>query len=193
MTVTDEMVRQWEPLVRLLAKEFLDYRHPSFEDICQEGRIGLLEAFERYDPTQAKFQTYARPLIRGAILHYFRGNGERGHDMVRTPAYLREQGYRAPVPASLDSADDRREPGVDGFEDRLLDQIVAEQRLAEGLPYLSPKRRECLLTEWAPGNGRTHSGHYGLAQKARKDLRTLIPAAERQRQAERRAATAAAR
>jgi len=41
----------------------------EFDDYLQYARIGLLEAFERYDPCKgAQFRTYAASRIRGAVL-----------------------------------------------------------------------------------------------------------------------------
>lgn len=48
-------------------------KHISQEDIQSSGLLGLIKAIERYDVTQRyKFETYAVPVIRGAILDELR-------------------------------------------------------------------------------------------------------------------------
>ena len=58
------------------------------EDLKQVGRLGLLRAAEGYEQGQDKpFEVYARPHIRGAILHYLRDSV----GLVRLPRRLQEQ------------------------------------------------------------------------------------------------------
>lgn len=63
------------PLVHALCR-----RYPAqtieYEDIFQEGCIGLLKALQKYDPEKgAKFSTYAVPFILGHIKACLRQNG----------------------------------------------------------------------------------------------------------------------
>ena len=58
------------------------------DDLKQVGRLGLLRAAEGYEQGQDKpFEVYARPHIRGAILHYLRDSV----GLVRLPRRLQEQ------------------------------------------------------------------------------------------------------
>ena len=58
------------------------------DDLKQVGRLGLLRAAEGYQQDQDKpFEVYARPHIRGAILHYLRDSV----GLVRLPRRLQEQ------------------------------------------------------------------------------------------------------
>lgn len=55
-------VRENEPLVLYALRRFSD--RPDFDDLLQLGRIGLLIAIRKYDPTRgAKFSTMAVPWI----------------------------------------------------------------------------------------------------------------------------------
>ena len=75
------LVEQWLPLVRVIARQFPDTGPPmEYADYVQAGNVGLLDAASRYQPSRARFDTYARPRIRGAIADYIRGNtwGRRG-------------------------------------------------------------------------------------------------------------------
>ncbi len=58
------------------------------DDLKQVGRLGLLRAAEGYQQSQGKpFEVYAKPHIRGAILHYLRDSV----GLVRLPRRLQEQ------------------------------------------------------------------------------------------------------
>jgi len=56
------------PLVKSIASKYIHSTIP-FEDLIQEGTIGLWEAWQRYDPEKdAKFSTYATYWIKKRIL-----------------------------------------------------------------------------------------------------------------------------
>jgi RNA polymerase sigma factor FliA len=71
----EALVKEFAPTIKYLASR-LAVRLPSYldaEDLYSVGLIGLLNAFERYDPTrEAKFKTYAEYRIRGAMLDEIR-------------------------------------------------------------------------------------------------------------------------
>jgi len=63
------------PLVYALARRFPADR-TEFDDIVQEGCIGLIKALHKYDPWKGtKFSTYAVPYILGEIRAFLRHNG----------------------------------------------------------------------------------------------------------------------
>ncbi|MDI3504033.1 MAG: hypothetical protein PWP64_969 [Candidatus Cloacimonadota bacterium] len=62
----EELVREYYPLVVNIAKK---YPHLHQEDLIQEGMIGLLTAWRRFDPEKgSKFSTYAYYYIKKQIL-----------------------------------------------------------------------------------------------------------------------------
>jgi RNA polymerase sigma-B factor len=64
----------------------------SLEDLVQVGNIGLINALDRYDPTQnVKFSTYAMPTIVGEIKRHFRD--KTWH--VKVPRWLQELSLNA--------------------------------------------------------------------------------------------------
>ncbi len=66
-----ENILKYEKLVNSIASKYSYYS--NFEDLRQEGMIGLLKALEKYQPnSQTKFSTYAVFWIKGAILEYLR-------------------------------------------------------------------------------------------------------------------------
>lgn len=69
----EELVARHLPLVRQLAARLYRLRWDNsvrFDEYCQMGAVGLLEAARRYDPARgAQFATYATWRITGAILN----------------------------------------------------------------------------------------------------------------------------
>lgn len=71
----DDLVVQHAPLVKRIAYHLMTRLPPSVqvEDLIQAGMIGLIEAWDNYDPSQgASFETYAGIRIRGAMLDEIR-------------------------------------------------------------------------------------------------------------------------
>ena len=65
----EQHMRMVEPLARYYAKT----TGQDPDDLRQVGFLGLLRAAERYEGSRdVPFQAFARPHIRGAILHYLR-------------------------------------------------------------------------------------------------------------------------
>ena len=82
------------PLVESIARRFVGSGEP-FEDLVQEGFLGLLSAMENYDPERTapkdphrkiKFSTYATHFVAGAIRHFLRDRGK----IIKEPAWLHE-------------------------------------------------------------------------------------------------------
>ncbi len=71
----EALIKEFAPTIKYLASR-LAVRLPSYldaEDLFSVGLVGLLNAFDRYDPTrEAKFKTYAEYRIRGAMLDEIR-------------------------------------------------------------------------------------------------------------------------
>ncbi|MBC8139494.1 MAG: SigB/SigF/SigG family RNA polymerase sigma factor [Fibrella sp.] len=78
-------------LVRSIASRFLGAGE-SIEDLIQVGNIGLINALDRYDPTQGtRFSTYATPTILGEIKRYFRDKTAT----IKVPRWLQELNHNA--------------------------------------------------------------------------------------------------
>ncbi len=66
-------VEQYREVVRPLALHYSRCCRESFEDLLQVGLMGLIRAAELYrEDRRTPFEAFARPHIRGAILHYLR-------------------------------------------------------------------------------------------------------------------------
>lgn len=74
-TQRDELIRQSLPQVKTLARRLRE-RLPAcveIDDLVNEGVIGLMDAADKFDAScGAKFSTYARHRINGAMLDYLR-------------------------------------------------------------------------------------------------------------------------
>jgi RNA polymerase sigma-B factor len=75
----DELVAAHENLCRSLAGRFAGGRD-TFEDLCQQAEIGLLNALERFDPSRGvEFSTFAWTTISGELKRYLRDCTWRVH------------------------------------------------------------------------------------------------------------------
>ena len=73
--IREQLVLQYAPLVKYVAGRLAIMlpRVMDSDDVISSGVLGLIEAIDRYDPTTGvKFETYAIPRIRGAILDSLR-------------------------------------------------------------------------------------------------------------------------
>ncbi|MFM7676965.1 MAG: sigma-70 family RNA polymerase sigma factor [Synechococcus sp.] len=71
--IRNARVLRYRALVRPLALHYSRVCREPLEDLIQVGLLGLLRAAELYDPArQVPFEAFARPHVRGAILHYLR-------------------------------------------------------------------------------------------------------------------------
>ncbi len=67
-----EILEKYESIINSIAWKYSKGR-AFHEDIVQVGRIGLLGAIRRFDPTIGKkFNTYAIPTIIGEVKHFLR-------------------------------------------------------------------------------------------------------------------------
>lgn len=90
LPLRDELARRHLPLVYAIARRYARANEP-FEDLVQEGAIGLLKAIENFDPERGMcFSTFAYPIITHQITHYLRDYGY----LIRQPARKQELNYR---------------------------------------------------------------------------------------------------
>ena len=112
----DELLARHLPYARVIAAMVFG-RRPSdeiaFDDCLQLARLGLLEAFERYDPDGgASFRTFAAPRMRGAVLDGIATLSERQQQVQLRRRLLRERA-RSLVPEPRDAGPRRRSPAAD--------------------------------------------------------------------------------
>lgn len=85
-------------IVRPISIRFSRRTGHDADDLLQVGMLGLIKAAQRFRNSEGvPFTTFAKPHIRGAILHYLRDNA----GMVRLPRRVQEQAQdliRRPAP-----------------------------------------------------------------------------------------------
>ena len=79
----DKLIEKHTGLVKYVAKRYLN-NGLDFEDLCQEGYIGLLTANSKYiENNKCKFSTYAYQWIKQSIIRAIENTGS----LVRIPSY----------------------------------------------------------------------------------------------------------
>lgn len=71
----DTLIESYLPLVRQIAVSIIRKLRPGVEldDLISDGVFGLMRAVEQFDPGRGvKFETYATPVVRGAIFNGLR-------------------------------------------------------------------------------------------------------------------------
>ncbi len=90
--IRNQRIEHYLKLVDPIAGHYAKRSGLDRDDLKQVGRLGLLRAAEGYKQSQNKpFEVFARPHIRGAILHYMRDSV----GLVRLPRRLQEQAQNA--------------------------------------------------------------------------------------------------
>jgi RNA polymerase sigma factor for flagellar operon FliA len=105
--VRDRLILTYAPLVKFVAGRVGSGlpAHVDDEDLISYGLLGLIRAIERFDPArEVKFETYAIPRIRGAIIDELRAMDwvprsvrGRARDIERAIAELEGRLGRAPT------------------------------------------------------------------------------------------------
>ncbi len=75
LKLREELILKYASMVKYIAGKFAINTPPQveFDDLVSYGILGLIDAIEKYDPTQGiKFRTYASTRIRGAIIDEIR-------------------------------------------------------------------------------------------------------------------------
>lgn len=130
-------VETYRDLVRPVALHYAHRCQESWEDLLQVGLLGLIRAAELYRPDLGTpFAAFARPHIRGAILHYLRDEAPSVR-LPRRQAELQERASRLEreMPAQKGdpaaTAELCRRLGIDENHMRLLQR---HRRLSRPVP-----------------------------------------------------------
>ncbi|MHB8439917.1 MAG: RNA polymerase sigma factor WhiG [Acidimicrobiales bacterium] len=126
--IRDQLIVLYSPLVKYVAARVAVGlpQHVDGADLASYGIIGLIDAIDRYDPVRkVKFETYAIPRIRGAIIDELRAIDWVPRS-VRSKARAVEQAY-ASLEASLLRTPSDSEVAVElGISDKELQDILRQ-------------------------------------------------------------------
>jgi len=173
----DSQVLEHMPLVKAVAAQTYQRieRRVDFDDLVNEGIVGLLDAFRRYNPdTKVPFSRYAKHRVRGAILDSLRkgdwasrGFRARQKQIRVATEELEDTLHRAPTETELAA---KLQITIERLRAMLAEAQSGECRVtgAEGTP----------VEDWAPANSVTQcpednpDGVY-----AKRELRSLLDSA----------------
>jgi RNA polymerase sigma-B factor len=139
-TSRDQIVCAHLHLVHSVARRFSGLGE-SFDDLIQEGTIGLLNAVDLFDPDRGiKFSTYACHLITGQIQHYLRDRGR----LIRQPAWVQELNTKISRTTEQLAQQLGRDPQPDeiasklGIPEESIHNVLAARELNRVMPLQAP-------------------------------------------------------
>ncbi len=133
----EELVVNNLPLAGHIAKR---YRNTGYEydDLVQEGMIGLMEAAEKFDPERGcRFSALAGVCIENSIRMYLRSQRKHGHCTLSLDQEVCEGGGRLEE--------------LVGFREDGLEDIWKRDLLARAIRTLAPEERELVRMHYFDG------------------------------------------
>ena len=131
----NQRVNQYRALVTPIAVHYYRRCPEPLDDLVQVGLMGLLRAAELYQPqTATPFEAFARPHIRGAILHYLRDSASA----VRLPRRQMELHDKLRQLKASWSSDHGHEPSCEDLRLALQLNLDQWQELLRGQALARP-------------------------------------------------------
>ena len=126
--VRDQLIVLYSPVVKYVAARVAVGlpQHVDGSDLVSYGIIGLIDAIDRYDPVRkVKFETYAIPRIKGAIIDELRAIDWVPRS-VRSKARAVEQAYASLEASLLRTPTDAEVAHELGISDKELQEILRQ-------------------------------------------------------------------
>lgn len=83
------LVVRYTPLVLYFARKYIP-KNADYDDLVQEGMIGLLNAISSYNPLGGSFKTYAAHCINNKVISALRSGGSRKNSILKNAFPLGE-------------------------------------------------------------------------------------------------------
>jgi len=126
--IRDQLIVLYSPLVKYVAARVAVGlpQHVDGSDLVSYGIIGLIDAIDRFDPVRkVKFETYAIPRIKGAIIDELRAIDWVPRS-VRSKARAVEQAYAALEASLLRTPSDTEVAAELGISEKELQEILRQ-------------------------------------------------------------------
>ena len=134
--IRERLILMHDPLVFHIAREYAHHGE-LLEDLVQVGRVGLVNAVDRFDPSRkTKFATFAVPTIKGEIRRWFRDKGW----VIKVPRRLQELSVRVAKTVDLLSAQLGRPPTYQDIAEETghdVEAIIEASELSQSYELLS--------------------------------------------------------
>ncbi|MBN2754391.1 MAG: sigma-70 family RNA polymerase sigma factor [Candidatus Goldbacteria bacterium] len=132
----EKIINENSGLVKSIASKYCHYG-VGFDDLYQEGVMGIMEAAKRFDETKgAKFSTYATYFVKGSILDYLKK--EKSINIIDMDIYENEniEFYRVESESPQEKEEEYIKTAFvipDDFPE--AEKAVLELSLVEGKPF----------------------------------------------------------
>lgn len=156
-------IQKYLSLVQPIARRYSYQSGCDCDDLTQVGCLGLIQASQRFQQKQGdSFPAFAKPHIRGAILHYLRDHAS----LVRLPRGVEERALKV-------RGKDEQE--LNNSDRLILQHYKSKTKWVElDEEYLVGKYDEIINMEWKEQNSRINSARQKLAENQQNIIQLVI-------------------
>jgi RNA polymerase sigma-B factor len=156
-------IQKYLSLVQPIARRYSYQSGCDCDDLTQVGCLGLIQASQRFQQKQGdSFPAYAKPHIRGAILHYLRDHAS----LVRLPRGVEERALKIRG---------KDEQALNNSDRLILQHYKFKAKWVElNEEYLMGKYDEIINMEWKEQNSRINSARQTLPEDQQNIIQLVI-------------------
>jgi RNA polymerase sigma-B factor len=156
-------VQKYLSLVQPIAKRYAHRSGCDCDDLIQVGCLGLIQASQRFEQTKGTvFHVFAKPHIRGAILHYLRDRAS----LIRLPRHVEERAILLK---------EENEQALNNSDRLILQHYKFKTKWVElNEECLMGKYDEIINMEWKEQNSRINSARQTLAEDQQNIIQLVI-------------------